>query len=122
MNVHTTEPISPRLLANIKSAVELYATFGSENSTVGSLIEVKCQVIYATGHLIVRYKFGDVEIAHATTVDNVLRLRFIDSYLTDLYGLARAFVNDIIDMYAILPDPEFAMALWEVGIGIGGEW
>ena len=122
MNVHVTEPLSPRLLENIKSAVELYAIFGTANSTVGSLIKVKCQVIYATGLLIVKYKFGDIEISHVTPIEAVLRLRVIDCYLNDLYGLVSAFVLDIIEMYEDLPHPEFASALWEVGIGIGGEW
>lgn len=122
MNVHTTEPISPRLLANIKSAVELYVTSASVNSTVGSQIKVNPEMIYASGLLIVKYKFGEIEIAHASSAIEILSLRRIDTYLDQLYGLGKAFVQDIVAMHEKLPHPDFAIALWEEGIGIGGEW
>jgi len=92
------------------------------NSTVGSLIKVNPEMIYASGLLIVKYKFGEIEIAHASSIDEVLLLRCIDSYLSTLYGLGKAFVQDIVAMYEKLPHPDFAIALWEEGIGIGGEW
>jgi len=122
VNVHTTEPISPRLLANIKSAVEQYATFGTANSTVGSLIEVTPQMIYASGLLIVKFRFGEAEIAHAESINNIFLLRNIDTYLDRLYGLAKTFVLEIIHMHEKIPAPDFVVALWENGIGIGGNW
>jgi hypothetical protein len=83
---------------------------------------VTCETIYANGLLIVKYRFGDAEFHHASGIEQVLRLRSINLYLDQLYGYMREFVDAIVETYSALPHPDFAVALWEVGIGIGGEW
>jgi len=79
-------------------------------------------MIYASGLLIVKFRFGDLEIAHASSTIEILSLCRIETYLDQLYGLSRAFVLDIICMHEKLPAPDFVISLWENGIAIGGEW
>jgi hypothetical protein len=97
MYAEKQEQISPRLLENIKSAVELFATFGTEDSTVGSQIKVSCRMNYESGHLTVRFKYGELWVEHAVLF-STLNTHTINEYLSSLYGLTQAFVLDIIEI------------------------
>lgn len=122
MSAQRRTPPLQNLQDDIKSAVELYAIFETANSTVGSQIKVSCETTYESASLIVRFKFGNLDLAHVTTMRHIENYGH-EPYLYELRQLTRAFVLDIIHNYEKLGMDALVIALWEdAGIALGGEW
>jgi len=123
MSVHVREPFSQRLLDDLKSAVELSAIFETASSTVGSQITVTFQPSYATNFLIAKFKFGEMEVAHAISERMIFDCYTTASLKQEFCAVAKAFVADVLETLSQLPFEILVISLWEeAGIAIGGEW